>query len=446
MARVQVMTTEVQVRRTSREAMSAAQTSPASEGWGSVGSIKAFDVLVALAGTVVTFVWAAGVLPAASESGRASGVEAFWVSASLIGLVAGSALHTPIHELGHVLAAAAVRLPVVSVRVWNLRFGRPDLALVGTSGHVTVELADALRGLPVRMILFSLGGSAAVVTVALATASTVIANPSAPTGLRALAVGFTVAGFCDAVTNLTPRRLSRDQESDGRTVLRWIVRPTAARADVYVRSRPVPQHPLPTLLSGTKTEQHRRAHLLSEIGNKHPDVAIAAITELFRRRPRWDDGWQDYDAVATFAARDDLPSDVRAKVSSQYCLSLALAYLVMLRTDEATDPESTKVRLMDELAELALAAKRGSLQARTAMALVRIIQMRPAEARALLGDVESSASPTVQARARAVLGIAEIRLGNLDQARALAAQSRRIAPTDSVVKLLHTLLAPTAPG
>jgi hypothetical protein len=58
------------------------------------------------------------------------------------------------------------------------------------------------------MILFSLGGSAATLCVALAIATTVISNPSAPTWLRTLAVGFAVAGFCDAIANLAPRRLS----------------------------------------------------------------------------------------------------------------------------------------------------------------------------------------------------------------------------------------------
>ena len=198
-------------------------------------------------------------------------------------------------------------------------------------------------------------------------------------------------------------------------------------------------------LGGTKTTEHRRDHLLSRIGNKHPDIAVAAMTELLRRRPRWDDGWQDFEVVATFAARGDLSADVRAKVSSQYSLSLALAYLVSLGPGEPTDPDSPNVRRMEQLAELALAAQRESLQARTAVALVRIIQERSAEARTLLSDVESSASPVVQARAYAVRGIAEIELGDLNQARGMAALARGITPNDSVVKLLHAFLASTAP-
>lgn len=425
--------------------MPAVQASAASQRRRSPPSIKAFDVIIAFAGTVSTFVWAAGIVPAGPESGGTSDMDALWVWASLIGFVAGSAVHTPIHELGHVLAAAAMRLQVVSVQVWRLRFGRPGQDLMGTSGHVTVEFAEEQRWLPVRMILFSLGGSAATVAVAVATATAVISHPSAPTGLRTLAVGFAVAGLCDAMSNLTPRRHSRHQESDGRAVLRWLFGYAGAQAGVGIRSGPVID-PGPGSPGGTKTTQQRRDYLLSEIGNTHPEVAIAAMTEFFRTRLRWDDGWQDYDVVATFAAREDLPADVRAKVSSQYCLSLALAHLVMLGPDGPTDPASPKVRQMEQLAELALSAKRESLQARTAMALVRVMQVRPAEARALLGDVTSSASPTVQARARAVLGIAEIDLGNLHRARALAALSRRIAPADSVVKLLHSRLFPTTPG
>ena len=190
--------------------------------------------------------------------------------------------------------------------------------------------------------------------------------------------------------------------------------------------------------------QQRRLDLLIAIEGGSPEIAVAAMTELLRWRPRWDDGWQDFDVVARFAARGDLSADVRAKVGGQYSLSLALAHLVV-GPGEPTDPDSPNVRRMAQLAELALAANRESLPARTAVGLVRIIQDRPVEARALLTDVASNAPPAVRARAYAVRGIAEIERGDLAPARGRATLARQGSPHDSAVKLLDTFLASKAP-
>ena len=430
------------MRRTSREAMPAAGTTTPRAG-RSRSSINALDVLIALAATVLAVVWSAGIVPSDSESGQISDTDALWVLASLIGLASGPILHVPVHELGHLLAAQALRLRVVGVRVWNLRFGRPDQALAGTSGHVRVELANARRWLPVRVSLFALAGPAANVAVAVATATTVIANRSASTGLRTLAVGVTVSGLSVAIASLAPRRPTSDHETDGRLALRWIFRPADARTRIAITTGRAHQRVI-SPLTETRMSQQRRLDLLTAIEDGSPEIAVAAMTELLRWRPRWDDGWQDFDVVARFAARGDLSADVRAKVGGQYSLSLALAHLVA-GPGEPTDPDSPNVRRMEQLAELALAANHESLPARTAVGLVRIIQDRPVEARALLTDAASTASPAARARAYAVRGIAEIELGDLDQARGLATLARRVSPNDSSVKLLDTFLASKAP-
>jgi hypothetical protein len=295
------------------------------------------------------------------------------------------------------------------------------------------------------MSLLALAGPGANVAVAVAAATTVIANRSASTGLRTMAVGVTVAGLYFAIANLVPRTPTSDHETDGRMALRWIFRPADARARMVVEMSRARQGVVP-LLCGTETMQQRRLDLLSGVEDRSPEVAVAAMADLLRWRPRWDDGWQDFDVVARFAVRSDLSADVRAKVSGQYSLSLALAHLVTVGPGEPTDPDSPNVRRMALLAELALEAHRESLPARTAVGLVRIIQDRPAEARAVLRDVASNASPAVQARAHAVRGIAETVLGDLDQARGMATLARRTSPDDALVKLLDAFLALKRPA
>jgi Zn-dependent protease len=406
------------------------------------GSIRVFDVLVGIAATGATFVWSAGIVPSVSGSSRMSDADAIWVWASLIGLGIGAVPHVVAHELGHLLAARALRLRVVSVRVGPLRFGRPDQSVAGTGGHVRVDLAHARRWVPMRMGLLALAGPAANVAVAMATATTVIANRSVSTGLRTQAVGVTVAGLCLAIGNLAPRRLTGDHETDGRTALRWIFRPADARARVAVKAGSTRQRVIPP--PSVATTRQRREFLLSTTADGSPEIAVAAMTELLRRRPRWDDGWQDFEVVERFAARPDLPADVRAQVAGQYALSLALAHVVSLGPSGPTAPDSPEVRRMTQLAELALAADPQALPARTALGLVRVVQHRAAEARTVLVDVPTNASPVARARACAVLGIAETELGDLDQARELAALARRNAPDDSVVKLLETFLTSKA--
>ena len=428
------------MRRSSREAMPAAGAATTPETGESLRAIRTLDVLAAVAAIVVTFVWSARIVPSDPASGRISDADAVWVWASLIGLAGGPVLHVAAHELGHLLAAWVLRLRVIGVRVGPLRFGRTDEPLSGTGGHVRVDVVQARRWLPARMSLLALAGPGANVAVAMAAVTTVIANRSASTGLRTVTVGVTVAGLYLAIANLAPRGPTSDHETDGRVALRWIFRPADARARLVVKMSPARQGVV-SLLSGTDTMQQRRVDLLSGVEDRSPQVAVAAMADLLRCRPRWDDGWQDFDVVARFAVRSDLPADVRAKVSGQYALSLALSHLVMVGPGEPTDPDSPNVRRMAQLAELALAAHRESLPARTAVGLVRIIQDRAAETRAVLGDVASNASPALQARAYAVRGIAETGLGDLDQARRLATLARRISPDDALVKLLDAFLA-----
>src|SRR5262249_10356267 len=152
--------------------------------------------------------------------------------------------------------------------------------------------------------------------------------------------------------------------------------------------------------------------------------------QLLRTRPRHGDGWQDADVVAAFAARPDIAPDARAGVAGNYALALALSHLRSLGPGVVTDPDSPAVARIADLAALASAADAALLVARTSLGLARVLQDRAGEARAVLIDVPAHEKPELRSRAYAVRGIAEARLGDLDQALRLAAGARRTSPDE----------------
>lgn len=399
--------------------------------------IRLSDVLAGVVALVVTLVWAASLAPV--NASRATAAWLFW--GSLVALPCGAALHVVVHELGHLLAAQALRLRIVGFRIWRLMLGS-GRTVAGSSGHVRVDLSGVRRWVPARMILLLLAGPAANLVAAAATAA-LVADRSASWGLRAVAVGFTVAGLLTAVMNLLPRRPTDELETDGLKALRWAFQPARAEARVALVTAP---DRMRTVVAAPGTGRRPREQLRSAVEDPRPEVALAAMSELLGSRTRYDDGWQDVDAVAAFAARRDLPRETRATVSGNYAVSLGLAHLGSMPTGETSDPGSPTVRRIEDLAGLALTADPESLPARTAYGLVRVIQDRPEAARGALTDIASDAAPAVRARAYAVRGLAELDLGDRDRAIGLGTIARDLAPTEALVRLLDAVLASRTSG
>jgi hypothetical protein len=265
-----------------------------------------------------------------------------------------------------------VRLRIVSVRVWHLRFGRLDQALVGTSGHVTDEHADALRWLRVRMILFSLGGSAATVCVALAMATTVISNPSAPTWLRRWRSGLPLPGSATR-SRTSPLGGSHTVRRAGRTVLSGTFRSPAARAEVRDRSGRLPNHPVPPLTQRDEDRAAANATTCCPSRKQESRRRHCASQSCLGRRPRW-----------TTVGRTTTPSQPSRRVRTS------------LPTYAPRQPASTACRwrgssghAQDRRADRSRIAKgpsdgsgsrartRTASAGRTATALVRIIEKGP---------------------------------------------------------------------
>jgi hypothetical protein len=291
------------------------------------------------------------------------------------------------------------------------------------------------RWLPARMVLSLLAGPGANLVVA-AVAAGVASDPSWSVGTRSVAAGVSVAGIFVGGGNLIPLGTVPASGLDGPKALRWLVRPAAERARVQLALDLARLRAGASLSpSASSSRLTWRDQLRASVADPRAEVAVAAMTELMTRRPRGDDGWQDADHVAAFAARPDVAGSVRAALTGNYALSLAAAGL---RTGTPSDPQVTRVA---ELAELARAADQESIQARTAYALARIAQGRPADARAVLIDVPVSASAELQARALAVRGIAEVELGDRAQAERLGAKARSLSPGSPLVRMLDAALA-----
>ncbi|WP_435055563.1 hypothetical protein [Micromonospora aurantiaca (nom. illeg.)] len=124
-------------------------------------------------------------------------------------------LHLVLHECGHLVVAKLLRLPVIAVRVAPFN---------GWRNEVSVRPSPSMTALPLRMVLFYLGGPLANLCAATAL---VVASASTGTALTRLTLlGAAFVGALLGLTNLVP---GRSTHSDGHNLLRWLRAPAAAR-------------------------------------------------------------------------------------------------------------------------------------------------------------------------------------------------------------------------
>jgi Zn-dependent protease len=408
---------------------------------GPEGSRSLVGAVLAFAWVGVTVVWAI------STAEETTDVRLLACILSSVGLLAGIPLNLVAHELGHLLMARAMCLRVLGMRIGGIRLGLARRAGALSNSHVLVDIVQVRRCARARMILMLVSGPVANLLVT-AAAAAVIANEHTSPVLRQVTVGVASAGLFMGITNLLPVRTRAGQESDGLKVARWLVRPKQAQAQIDLRMD------LARLRSGVISQpgqsgsshlRDRRQHLRSAVTDPRPEIAVAGMRELLRARPRDDNGWQDLETVAAFTTRTDIAAVTRARVAGNYALALGTSYLRALPDGQVTDPEAPDIARIADLAQLAVAADPESLAARTSLGLVRILQDRPGEARTALIDVPPDEQPALRARAYAVRGIAEARLGDLDQARRLAAATRRTSPDEPLSRLVEHLVAQHRP-
>ena len=193
---------------------------------------RSVGVVLVLLAYLVVLSWAASNAP--FESGASlTRDDGIWIVGATAGFLVGSyGLHPIVHEAGHLLAAVVLRLPVLGVRVGPVRFGL-ERDIPGTGGHVLVDAAQIRAGVRSRLVLMLLAGAAADLAL-IPVAHAVVGSAEISLALRAVALGVTVSLGLGAVENLLPLPPVKGVTTDGRSALRWLLRPTEERAKIQL--------------------------------------------------------------------------------------------------------------------------------------------------------------------------------------------------------------------
>ncbi|MEU4713799.1 hypothetical protein AB0F73_09135 [Micromonospora purpureochromogenes] len=308
-------------------------------------------------------------------------------------------VHVVLHECGHLVAAKLLRLPVIAVRI---------APFTGWRSEVLVRHpAPSATALPLRMVLFYLGGPMAN----LGTATVLgIATALTSTPLTRLALlGAALVAALLGVVNLIPGKSPR---SDGRNLLRWLLAPTATRAALragYYQEEV--SRTLRTIARG-EFDDDRLGDPVRD-GND-PRLALAA----FQRR--WSTGHAqstadfiaDAERLAALARADSTDPMAAAAIGQVLTVQFGLWYLYAAVVN-GSPVEHKEVLEISELAQLAFHVQPHMLSARVAVSLAHLLNQRPEHARSLLLDIRPGVDPPDLCSVALLLrAIAECYLGN----------------------------------
>jgi Zn-dependent protease len=347
-------------------------------------------------------------------------------------LLVGQLAHVYAHELGHLAAALWLRFPVTEVAILaggsggGARIGGTtvQLGLFGARSEVRVAVPAGRQTTSAQWVAYALAGPATNLALAAATGLALWVlrghRPADDTVLvQGCLLGVTATGALFGLANLIPDINRRGQPTDGRLAVDWLLRPDDARTRWIVAAAPIRRPP--------DTRPNTLAVLRSQVDVGGPTAGEAAV-ELVTAALRIGDLSEDSARLIAVARTADTPPQVAAFVAGM----VAEVQTTMLMVEAARarqglpDPGP-----LAEIAELAHAKDPGLAEARTALALVRVLQHRPADARALLVRADpSTVTDRSRANALAVSAMAEADLGNLAEAlRLIEAGRRAVVPT-----------------
>lgn len=381
------------------------------------------------------------------------------------GTLAGCLVSLVWHELSHLLAALALAVPVRGIAIGSIRLGQASF-VKGFAGHVLMDLPSG-AAIPGRMIAIHLAGPVADISAA-AVAFSFAAQTSIPELLRFALAGAGAGCLLAGIVNLVPHSVARGTVTDGAAAFAWATRPFVqleqvrlsqdltdlvsaldplsepAGSDAELADRPRLASEILGRLRIAATDDRvevamvgvmllisaRSALAATVIATESPTERAAAHIEMFLK---------DSAAVEGALLRDDIPPRVRAEVAARACDQLAYLSLQRLQ-DSARRPGVGEVALLARIAESGVRAEPDWLPVRTLLALARILQDRPVEARRLLDgahDPDPGLERLHRARACAVLGLAELALSDTAQAARLANAADRVGQGGWMVGLLH---------
>ncbi|MFG3603074.1 hypothetical protein [Micromonospora chersina] len=308
-------------------------------------------------------------------------------------------VHVVLHECGHLVAAKLLRLPVVAVRI---------APFTGWRNEVAVRPVPSATALPLRMVLFYLGGPVANLCAAGVLA---VAGASTSTPLTRLALlGAAVVAALLGVLNLIPGTSPR---SDGRNLLRWLSAPTATRAGL--RAAYCQEEISRTLRAINQPLGH-------PVGTgEDPRAALVAFQQ------RWSTGRAqsaadlvaDAERLAALARADSTDPVAAAAIGQVLTVQFGLWYLYAAVVNGAP-VERREVLEISELAQIAFHVQPHLVSARVAMSLAHLLNHRPEQARSLLVDIRPGVDPPDLCDLAFLLrAIAECHLGNHADADAL---------------------------
>ncbi|MEE6262758.1 zinc metalloprotease [Plantactinospora sonchi] len=307
-------------------------------------------------------------------------------------------VHIVLHECGHLVVAKLLRLPVVAVRI---------APFSGWRNEVSVRPAPSTTALPSRMVLFYLGGPLANLCTAtvLGAATALTSNPMARLALLGTAILAALLGLASFIPGISPR-------SDGRSLLRWLVAPTATRAALqaaYYReevSRTV------WAIVREELEDDPLGHLVR--AGDDPRLALAAVLRRWSTEHVYSaaDLVADAERLAALARAEGTDPSAAAAIGQVLSVQFGMWYLYVAVVD-GSPVEHREVVEISELAQLAFDVQPHVLSARVAMSLAHLLNQRPDEARSLLLDIRPGVDPPELCGVAFLLrAIAEWHVGN----------------------------------
>lgn len=364
--------------------------------------------------------------------------------AFFVGYAAGAVLSIVPHELGHFVAARLLGLPVLGVAFGWLTFGR-TLRRPGVAGQVRVDLGRAPGArLPARVVVFALCGPAGGLVFAGAVALAA-ADAELPVYVRLALGGAVASAVVIQLANLVPTATRSGDLSDGAVAYCWAFRPASqlekVRLTLAAQSFAAEIAPDATGDPALSDEEFERVR--AALGDPRHQIAVVAAQRLRawlagcavgidgEAEAARTESISRFRAIApeveTFASRSEPPLDERASTVVFVAYLLAWAQLNH-NAGSPIDPGSPDVDRIARLAESGRRLRPEGQSTRNLLALARLFQDRPAEARALLLHSAAEASEPderLASDADVIRGLAECELGDVAQARRLLESARR---------------------
>ncbi|MFD6261380.1 hypothetical protein ACFWFK_09615 [Micromonospora chalcea] len=306
-------------------------------------------------------------------------------------------LHLVLHECGHLVVAKLLGLPVIAVRIAPFN---------GWRNEVSVRPSPSMTALPLRMVLFYLGGP---LTNLCAAAALVVASASTGTALtRSTLLGAAFVGALLGVTNLVPGRSTR---SDGHNLLRWLRAPAAARDGLragYYQEEVVRALRAVARAGG---DVHRVG--IQARPGSDPLLALAAYQQrLSTAHMQPAELVEEAERLAALARAGSTDPAAAAAIGQMLSVQFGLWYLYAAVVT-GSPVARREVREISELAGIAARTQPRVFSTRIAMSLAHLLNQRPEDARSLLLDVRPGTEPAdLCAVALLLRAAAESYLGN----------------------------------